>query len=167
MDTGTATGILVGIVTGTMGSTLGVLNYIRDRTRVAVNLQLGMREFPGDKEVKHLLITIANIGRRPVFLSHVHLVSPEGVVLHTDSLSGVKLDEGDKPTFYKLTHDNLHQTFSNLQQIRAVAVDSAGKLYCSWLESEKIGRFGPLRHWWNCRRNRIYPPPDQNSAHKE
>src|SRR5437867_336059 len=99
----------LGAVFGTSGLVLGILNYLRDRPKVKVLLQWNMLVLPSDRECA--LVTVTNVGRRPVFISHVCLVMPKhyggNVLLLRDSIEGRKLSEGDPPANFMFPYDRL------------------------------------------------------------
>ena len=69
---------LVGILAGTIGLVLGVLNYLRDRAKVTITLQWDRviaGEGPYDKEKTWGQVTVANCGRRTIYVSHVHFTT--------------------------------------------------------------------------------------------
>ena len=133
MDIFTTIGALIGTVAGTGGLVLGVLNYLRDQPAVHVKLTYGMKVFPvipGEEEEEHGYVTITNSGRRPVFVSHVHLIGPPPVtLLLRESLAGEKLGEGEKPLMYPFKHSDLHGNLP--EKMIASVIDSTGSVYRS------------------------------------
>jgi hypothetical protein len=72
---------LLGLIFGVVGTVLGVLNYLRDRADVRVTLQWDMAVTPGgkyDHRKQWGIIRVANVGRRPIFVSHVAIRVPKG-----------------------------------------------------------------------------------------
>ena len=118
-----------------MGSILGVLNYLRDRPKVDVTLDVGwmstaFRE--NDPRGKLVLIRITNTGRRPVYITAVEIQAPpQQRFIIKQSLPGQRLAEGDPPWGLDIAQDDLNQDIRDWSQARAVAWDSAGKKYDS------------------------------------
>ena len=75
--TAIATGI-IGTITGSCGLLLGILNYFRDKPNIQVTLSWDMSTY-GFATITHGqdklwgVVSSTNIGRRPVFFSHLHL----------------------------------------------------------------------------------------------
>jgi hypothetical protein len=150
---------IIGMVSGTAGLVLGIVNHRRDRAAVEVTLEWGMMR-PGDPDgAKQGIVNVVNIGRRSIFVSHVHLLNTAhgSFVVLMDSVAGAKLSEGDPPKSYDIPHSEAERKIgTRFLESRAVVVDSAGKLYCSMLDTERSAHFGRIRWWWNCRRSRLY-----------
>jgi hypothetical protein len=92
---------ILGIVFGLIGAVLGILNYLRDKPKVKVRLDVGWHstDFPnGDPRKKRVLIRITNVGQRPVYITGVEIqVLPDDRFLVRKSIDGQKLVEGDPP----------------------------------------------------------------------
>jgi hypothetical protein len=80
-------------------------------------------------------ITVANVGKRPVFVTKVALMMPKGAeprfMLIMDSMPGRRLSEGDQPQVSMVSQDDMRKVARYWNRIRAVAYDSAGKEYRS------------------------------------
>lgn len=132
-----ATGI-IGVATGTSGLVLGILNYWRDKPSVQIILTWDMEPSGNatniyDKEKRWGVISVANIGRRPIFVSHLSLETPgiKGCLFLIESVSGAKLLEGDPPKQYMVSQEGLEKYANYWNRMRAVIIDSSGKKYCS------------------------------------
>jgi len=127
---------LTGVVLGTFGSVLGVLNYLRDRSKVTVTLQWDMAVTDNptyDPKKKWGLVKVANVGRRPVYVSHASLRLPRGskhqVLLLSDSVAGARLAEGDPPKAYVVDQTRLGDYTQEWKKVYAEISDTTGK---SW-----------------------------------
>jgi hypothetical protein len=127
---------LTGVVLGTLGSALGVLNYLRDRARVTVTLSWDMTVTNNptyDPGKPWGLVRVANVGRRPVYVSHASLRLPPGskhrVLLLSDSVAGEKLAEGDPPKAYVVNQSDLGQYTQEWKKVYVEISDSTGR---SW-----------------------------------
>ncbi len=124
---------VIGLVTGVSGFTLGLLNYLRDKPRVKVELRWEMKT--SDTQEKIGVIRVANIGRRPIFLSHIALKLPKGYeeshLVLKDAINGQKLEEGDAPISYPVTYEGMEKYSRSWRKIVAQVNDSAGKTYLS------------------------------------
>lgn len=69
---------LLGLIFGLIGTTIGVFNYLRDRGRVVVLLQWDMAMTGEDTTKRFACITVTNVGRRAVYISHTALRLPKG-----------------------------------------------------------------------------------------
>lgn len=136
---------VLGVLFGLSGLTLAIINYRRDNPKIVVDLQWDMSMIevgggPQDRNKLHGVITVTNIGRRPIYISHVSLkLSPKGYLLLIEGLSGQKLVEGDPPRTFTVDHDRIIQEIGDRLRkqpnmwklIRAQVSDSAGKRYLS------------------------------------
>jgi hypothetical protein len=67
---------IIGTTTGVSGLILSILNYFRDKPDIQISLQWDMESYnllQFDSSIKWGVISITNIGRRPIFISHVSL----------------------------------------------------------------------------------------------
>jgi hypothetical protein len=86
-----------------------------------------------DKNKLYGCITVANIGRRPIFISHAAIKLPAkheyGLIL--SGINGDKLSEGDPPVRYLVQQEGLEKHSKNWDKIKACVTDSAGKSFYS------------------------------------
>jgi len=137
---------ILGALLGTAGFVLGILNYLRDRPRVAVLLQWNVLAVSDvratDSSEECGLITVTNLGRRPVFISHVCLRLPkhctDRLLLLRNSISGQRLSEGDSPATFVVPHEVLDKYSTHLEHIRAQVSDSTGRVYLSKRATAKM-----------------------------
>ena len=129
---------LGGLLFGSVGLTLGVLNYLRDRIKVDVLLQWEMATWGTAAAfgAQCGLVTITNTGKRPVFLSHVALTVPKGHeashLLLGETIQGQRLDEGAAPLIYPVKYsDDLKVYANDWKKVRAQVSDSTGKVWKS------------------------------------
>jgi len=127
-----------GLVFGLTGFILGILNYLRDRARVTVNVVWDMTFTNNpvyDPKKIWGIITVANVGRRPIYLSHASLRIPKGYgiahLLLTDSVTGKKVAEGDPPLQFPIDQTDLAKYAKNWRNIHAEIVDSTGRMWKS------------------------------------
>ena len=160
---------LVGAITGPLGLMVGVLVYFRDRARVVVDVTWGMKAFgpgPYDPNKEYGCVTVVNIGRRPIFLSHVHLLLPEkaaGEFNHfvlSEGIQGRTFAEGDEPAKYWIDQSLLAEYSPLWHKMRAAAIGSAGRNHKSdWLISKppwaEDAPDYPAAVFWNKVRNRL------------
>jgi hypothetical protein len=135
---------LLGIMFGVSGFTLGILNHLRDRAKVTVDLlwDMSITNSPVyDPKKDWGLITVANVGRRPIYLSHASLRIPKGYgvghVLLADSVAGKKLDEGDPPLSFPVDQTDLNKYAKDWRRIQAEIIDSTGKKWRSRKANKK------------------------------
>jgi hypothetical protein len=117
---------ILGATFGIAGFVLGVLNYLRDRPKIKINLQWGMEMIGGSipqNEKECEIITVTNMGRRQVYVSHVCLILPKtyknNLLILVDSVPGRKLVEGDAPEVFIVRHDVQSKYAQDLGKIRA------------------------------------------------
>jgi hypothetical protein len=129
---------ILGITFGAVGLAVSLLNYFRDRANLRVLLQWDMEAMPNpkyDPKDKWGLITVTNIGRRPIFIKMVAVKMPKGTtppfLLILDSASGHKLSEGDPPFVQVVSQDSLKKHANHWKEMRAITYDSTGKEYRS------------------------------------
>jgi hypothetical protein len=129
---------VLGLVSGVTGTVLGVMNFLRDRARVEVALQWDMKSY-GDQryaEDKYWgIVTVTNIGRRPIYVSHVALRLPKGFdgshLLINEGIRGKTLTEGSPAEMYVVTQENMEQYASVWDKIVAQVSDSSGRVWKS------------------------------------
>lgn len=138
------TATLLGIIFGLSGFVLGIINHLRDRAKVTVSVTWDMSIIPDpvcDRNKSWPLITIANVGRRPIYLSHASLRIPKGYgtshLLLADSVAGKKLSENDPPLTFPLDQTGLEKYAKDWMKIRAEVIDSTGKKWRSKKPREK------------------------------
>lgn len=124
---------ILGMVLGTAGFIMAFLNYLRDRPKVKVTLKWDMKEPRGGQIAG--VVRVANLGRRPVFISIVALQVPDGFkyshLVLKESIPGQKLSEGDAPAGFLANYDGLKQYAAKWRDVRGYAEDSAGGKYLS------------------------------------
>ena len=136
---------VLGFIFGLSGLIVAVFAYLRDRPTVSVKLQWDMR-IGGDPERTSEdvgLVTVVNVGRRPIYLSHVSLKLPKSFewpyLTLLEGIQGIRLEEGDAPKPFTIKHsdlinrfsEDLHKAPNSWKRIRAMVWDSAGKIYIS------------------------------------
>jgi len=126
---------IVGAVLGTAGFVISVLAFLRDRPKLKVTLNWDFALLGGDPNQKIGVVKVANVGRRPAFLSIVSLELPKGYrnthEVLMDSVPGKELPEGGAPASFKLPYDGLEQYKKDWSRIRAMAQDTSGKSWYS------------------------------------
>lgn len=134
----TAVVALTGVVTGTAGLVLGILNYLRDRPQVLVKVKWDMSVTDNpvyDPKKKWAIVSVTNVGRRPIYISHSSFELPKGYdhthLLIWQGIHGQKLAEGDAPVDYIVSQEGFEKYKKDWRKIRVVVFDSAGKAYKS------------------------------------
>jgi hypothetical protein len=154
---------VVGLISGITGTVLGIFNFLRDRAGVEVSLQWDLSVTPGtghDATKKWGVITVANVGRRPIFVSHVAIRLPKKVsttggyshLVIAGGLNGKTLAEGSPAERYVVTQDGLEEYAAHWRDMVAQVSDASGRVWKSrklqkkqipsWVEAneQKIGR---------------------------
>lgn len=133
-----------GTITGTCGLILSILNFNRDKPNIQITLKWDMSPYGSatttyDENKLWGVVSITNIGRRPIFFSHLHLEIPGTTeyLLISAGISGEKLLEGDPPKTYPVTQEGLEKYANLWKKIKAVVIDSTGKKYYSLPVQEK------------------------------
>ena len=129
---------VVGMVLGTAGFIMSLMNYLRDRPCITVRLKWDM-SIINNPRYDHTkmwgVVTVTNVGRRPIFISIAALRVPKGFGLShlvlSESASGKKLAEGDPPARFMVTQNELSKYKSTWRDLRAYVEDSTGKRYVS------------------------------------
>ncbi len=145
--TATDLAAIFGLISGVTGTVLGVLNFLRDRAAVEVSLQWDMSVSPGteyDPNKKWGVITVANTGRRPIFVSHVAIRLPKKAAIKggyshlviPSSIVGKTLTEGAPAERYVVTQDGLEAYAAHWRGLIAQVSDTRGR---EW-RSKKLRR---------------------------
>lgn len=131
-----ATGI--GIVFGFSGFILGLVSHFRDRAKVTVEIQwdMSITDNPAyDPNKQWGVVRVSNVGRRPIYISHVALKLPKGYdhthLVLMEGVAGQKLNEGDPAQVYIVDQEGLEQYFKNWKKITAQVNDTTGKVWRS------------------------------------
>ncbi len=136
---------VLGLVFGVAGLAVAIFTYIRDRPRIVVSLQWGMKVAGDPTRVNEEIgvVKVTNIGRRPIYLSHVSIKFPKHFqwpyLTLQEALKGTRLEEGDPPAFFTINHSELTEKYKEdllknpdvWKKIVAVVWDSAGTAYKS------------------------------------
>lgn len=124
---------VLGLASGVAGTVLGVMNYLRDRASVQVSLQWDMKSFgaPEYDENKFWgVVTVTNVGRRPIHVSHVALRLPKGLddthLLISDGIRGKTLSEAAPSEIHVVTQDGMEIYAKYWDKIVAQVSDSNG-----------------------------------------
>jgi hypothetical protein len=127
-----------GLIFGLTGFVLGVMNYLRDRAKIFVELQWDMKVTSGgpyDPNKSYGVVRVTNIGRRAIYISHASLRLPRGYdhpyLLLADGIPGKKLSEGDSPEIYAITQEGLAKYAKDWRRVIAQVSDSTGKTWTS------------------------------------
>jgi hypothetical protein len=125
---------LAGVITGTAGLVLGILNYLRDRPKVIVALTWDMKMIgavtePFDPGKLWGVLSVTNVGRRPIFVSHasLHVPGQTKYYLLKESVEGVKLLESDAPKLYLIDQQSLVEWAAQWHKLRGCVIDQTGR----------------------------------------
>lgn len=129
---------LVGLVFGVAGFVLGIMNFLRDRSRVIVDLQWDLTVTEGagyDQNRLWGLIRVSNAGRRPTYVSHVALRLPKGYdhsyLIIAEGITGKRLSEGDPPESYLVKQDGMEEYARDWREVVAQVSDATGQVWNS------------------------------------
>ena len=124
---------IAGLIFGLSAFVLSIVNYLNDRAVVVVDLIWDMTVAADGRQTG--VITITNVGRRPIYVNHAALEFPKGaprqLILITQTVPGEKLSEGDRPLQYLVPQETLKPYAPFWKQIRARVSDSTGKVWYS------------------------------------
>lgn len=141
---------VLGLISGVAGTVLGVLNFFRDRAAVEVSLQWDMAVTPGsglDARKLWAVITVTNVGRRPIFVSHAAIrlpkrapkAGPHSYLVAKDGIGGKTLTEGAPSQRYVITQDGMQEYAAYWRDMVAQVSDSTGRIWKSRkLKKERI-----------------------------
>lgn len=129
----TALTAIYGAITSTLGLIIHFINYKRDQANLKVTLQWDMKLIETPEDGNWGVIRVSNIGRRPLYITHVYLELPNKgeFGLLEKSLVGQKISEADPPLTYQINQEYLKQYSKNWKKIRCCVVDSIGNTYYS------------------------------------
>lgn len=131
---------IAGLVFGVVGSVLGVMSFMRDRTSLKVALHWDWKTVGPDGLSDYLIgvVSVQNVGRRPVYVNHVDLVTGGRVrLMLTDSMAGIKLAEGDAPLVVQVRQEGLEEYALNWWLVRAEVKDALGRVWRSPMNLDK------------------------------
>lgn len=115
---------LVALIFGVAGFVLGVLNYLRDRAKVVVQLawDLSVTQNPlYDPKKSWGLIDVTNAGRRSIYVSHVSLKLPKEYSTRYLLVSSID----------SITQDGMEKYAEHWREVVAQVSDSTGKVWTS------------------------------------
>jgi len=88
-----------------------------------------------DPRKRYAVISVSNVGRRPVYLGAVALQLPKGFkashLLAPEAIGGNKLEEGGPPMIVTLQQDDLEEYSKQWREVRACVAVNTGKTYLS------------------------------------
>ncbi len=107
--------------------------------RVWVNWNMIVPGSHGDPKRLYASIQVANLGRRPLFVSHVHFELPKRIttvkLVLPDGIKGKSLNEGSPPESFLMDQYAIgedHPLYAkHWKLIRAVVIDAGGTHYKS------------------------------------
>lgn len=135
----TAITAIIGAVLGAIGTTMGVLNFLRDRPRIKIVVRYDWQSLDGtpivDGEKLIGFITVTNTGRRPIYISHIHMIPPKGsgatYLIIKSGIAGTKIAEADPPYTVPFSQNGLADYAEKWKEIRACVIDSTDKHWYS------------------------------------
>jgi hypothetical protein len=124
--------IIISTVLSGILSIIRVLDFVKERYRIKVKVKGNMLVADGrpiDNNNRFLIITIVNIGKEPVTIKSVGLMSPndKSFLLFKDSIKNIKLNTSESSD-YLMPEKNI--SFDRNKYV-ACAVDSTGKTHYS------------------------------------
>jgi hypothetical protein len=127
---------LAGMIFGTAGFVLGLLAYLRDRSALRVHLAWDysiVNNALYDPHKKWGLVSVTNVGRRPVYITHVflRLPKPHGFLVLMEGLEGTRLGEGDPPHPVVIDQTAMSAHAAHWRRLVAQVTDSTGKNWYS------------------------------------
>jgi hypothetical protein len=141
---------LVGAITGTAALVLSIKNYLRDNPRIKVMLRwdMSITDNPRyDRSKLWGLVSVANVGRRPIHVRIAHLKLAKGYkyshLVISEGIAGKSLPEGDAPAIFMISQEGMQEYAKDWRKIRAAIYDSAGREYLSPKTSSK----DPVPSW--------------------
>jgi hypothetical protein len=155
---------LIGGITGPLGFVIALLVFYRDRSRIVVSVTWDMIVLPAEsgKRGSFAYVTVANLGRRPAYVSHISARQSGSakVILLTSSVPGKVLAEGSAPYSATIEEQVLKDNDVSWWLLRFSASTPSGELhYSPWLEtppkwaSEQVAPANAAL--WNKRKNRF------------
>jgi hypothetical protein len=144
-EIGAFTGI-GGLLVGFAGLVLGLANLARDKGALRVELcetaiPVNLPQYP--LHIDWGLVTVANSGRRPVYLVSVDLILDSGETAVLFTSQSMQLTEGGEPSHNMFDKGDLHRRGYRI--ICARARDSRGRRYYSTMRFMNRLRFFVLR----------------------
>ena len=124
---------LLGLIIGFSAFALSIFNYYRDKAKIRIELQWDMQNNNDDEW--YGTVFISNIGRRPIYISHLALELPKTYdsryLVIREGLFGHKLAEGDEPLIFQIPHEGMNEYKKDWRNIIAQVTDSSGKIWKS------------------------------------
>lgn len=134
----TETVAVLGLVSGVAGTVLGIMNFLRDRARVEVSLRWDMKTFGDpqyDEDKFWGVISLTNVGRRPIHVSRVALRLPKNLddshLLVKSGIGGKTLSEAAPSEIHVVTQEGMAVYADHWDKIVAQVSDSTGRVWIS------------------------------------
>lgn len=148
-----------GAILSTFLALIEVIKLMQDRPCIKIKVKGGWKIYPKDTtygRYEYVDITIINIGRRPVTITHASLRKSKGYILAGDCLKQGPKEVGEgKSIEYMLREDELRNTGILPRDYTAVVSDATGRQYYSHML--------PIR-WFKVARMRMLAKKDKDSA---